>query len=55
MSRAVLLHGGAGLPRIHAHPDREMAAELIARVREEGLCAGVHIMAVGAEEAVPPL
>ena len=31
----------------------EMAAELIARIREEKLCAGVHIMAIGAEKNVP--
>ena len=31
----------------------EMAAELIARIREENLCAGVHIMAIGAEKNVP--
>ncbi len=31
----------------------EMAAGLIARIREEKLCAGVHIMAIGAEEKVP--
>ena len=31
----------------------EMAAQLIARIREENLCAGVHIMAIGAEKNVP--
>ena len=31
----------------------ELAAELIGRIREEGLCPGVHIMAIGAEENVP--
>ena len=30
-----------------------LAAELIARIREESLCAGVHIMAIGAEKNVP--
>ncbi len=44
--------GIRGLP---AKLGRELAAELIARVREEGLCAGVHIMAVGTEEAVPAI
>ncbi len=33
----------------------ELAAELIARIREEKLCAGVHIMAVGAERNVPEI
>ena len=31
----------------------DMAAELIARIKEENLCAGVHIMAIGAEKNVP--
>ncbi len=30
-----------------------LAAELIARIRDEHLCPGVHIMAIGAEENVP--
>ena len=33
----------------------EMAARLIARIREQRLCAGVHIMAIGAEEKIPGL
>ncbi len=31
----------------------DMAAELIARIKAENLCPGVHIMAIGAEENVP--
>ncbi len=31
----------------------DLAAELIARIREENLCPGVHIMAIGAEKNVP--
>ena len=31
----------------------EMAAQLIARIKEENLCSGVHIMAIGAEKNVP--
>ena len=31
----------------------DMAAELIGRIKEENLCAGVHIMAIGAEKNVP--
>lgn len=33
----------------------EMAAELICKLREEKLCDGVHIMAFGAEDAVPAI
>ncbi len=32
-----------------------LAAELIARIREENLCPGVHIMAIGAEQNVPTI
>ncbi len=31
----------------------DMAAQLIAKIKEENLCAGVHIMAIGAEKNVP--
>ena len=31
----------------------EMAAELIAKIKDENLCPGVHIMAIGAEKNVP--
>lgn len=31
----------------------EMVAELIAQIKEDNLCAGVHIMAIGAEKNVP--
>ena len=31
----------------------EMAAELIAKIKDEKLCDGVHIMAIGAEKNVP--
>lgn len=48
------------IARLDAAPDgqqagMEQAAELIARIREEKLCAGVHIMAVGAERNVPKI
>lgn len=33
----------------------EMAAEMIARIRDEHLCDGVHIMAIGAEKNVPTI
>ena len=33
----------------------EMAAEMIARIRDEHLCDGVHIMAIGAEKNVPKI
>ena len=31
----------------------EMAAELIAQIKDQGICPGVHIMAIGAEKNVP--
>ena len=42
--------GVKGLP---AKLGIEMAAELIAQIKEENLCSGVHIMAIGAEKNVP--
>ena len=33
----------------------ELAAELIAQIRDEKLCTGVHIMAIGAEKNVPTI
>lgn len=44
--------GVKGLP---AKLGMEMAAEMIARIKEEGICAGVHIMAIGAERNVPAI
>lgn len=42
--------GVKGLP---ASLGMEMAAQLIARIKAENLCQGVHIMAIGAEKNVP--
>ena len=39
-------------------PDKlgiEMAAEMVAKIKDEGLCDGVHIMAIGAEKNVPTI
>ena len=33
----------------------EMAAEMIAKIKDEKLCDGVHIMAIGAEKNVPTI
>ncbi len=33
----------------------EMAAEMIAQIKEQNLCDGVHIMAIGAEKNVPKI
>ncbi len=44
--------GVKGLP---ARLGIELAAECIARIREEKLCPGVHIMAIGAERNVPEI
>ena len=42
--------GVKGLP---AQLGIEMAAEMIAKIKDEKLCDGVHIMAIGAEKNVP--
>ena len=33
----------------------ELAAEMIAKIRQDKLCPGVHIMAIGAEKNVPAI
>ena len=42
--------GVKGLP---AKLGMEMAAEMIAKIKDERICPGVHIMAIGAERNVP--
>ena len=44
--------GVKGLP---AKLGMEMAAEMIAKIKDEKLCPGVHIMAIGAEKNVPAI
>lgn len=44
-----------GVKGLAAAAGMEMAAELIRAVRDEGLCDGVHIMAIGAERNVPKI
>ena len=44
--------GVKGLP---AKLGMEMAAEMIAKIRQDKLCPGVHIMAIGAEKNVPAI
>ena len=44
--------GVKGLP---AKVGMEMAAEMIAKIKDEKLCDGVHIMAIGAEKNVPAI
>ena len=44
--------GVKGLP---AKLGMELAAEMIARIRDEHICPGVHIMAIGAEKNVPAI
>ena len=44
--------GVKGLP---AQLGMEMAAEMIAKIKDEKLCDGVHIMAIGAEKNVPTI
>lgn len=33
----------------------EMAAEMTARIKDEGICAGVHLMTIGAEKNIPAI
>ena len=42
-----------GIKGLPAKLGIEMAAEMAAKIKEEGLCDGVHIMAIGAEKNVP--
>ena len=42
--------GVKGLP---AKLGMDMAAELIAQIKDQNICPGVHIMAIGAERNVP--
>ncbi len=44
--------GVKGLP---AQLGIEMAAEMIAKIKDANLCSGVHIMAIGAEKNVPTI
>ncbi len=41
-----------GLP---AKAGMEMAADMIRQIKEEGICDGVHVMAIGAEKNVPTI
>ncbi len=42
-----------GIKGLPAQLGIEMAAEMIAKIKDEKLCDGVHIMAIGAEKNVP--
>ena len=42
-----------GIKGLPAQLGMEMAAEMIAKIKDEKLCDGVHIMAIGAEKNVP--
>ena len=44
-----------GIKGLPAKLGIEMAAEMIAKIKDEGLCDGVHIMAIGAEKNVPKI
>ena len=44
-----------GIKGLPAQLGIEMAAEMIAKIKEEKLCDGVHIMAIGAEKNVPTI
>ena len=51
-TRYLIEKGVKGLP---TQLGIEMAAEMIAKIKDEGLCDGVHIMAIGAEKNVPKI
>ena len=44
-----------GVKGLSAQLGIEMAAEMIAKIKDEKLCDGVHIMAIGAEKNVPTI
>lgn len=44
-----------GIKGLPAKLGMEMAAQMIAEIREKKLCPGVHIMAIGAEKNVPAI
>lgn len=44
-----------GIKGLPAKLGMELAAELIAKIKAENLCPGVHIMAIGAEKNVPTI
>ena len=44
-----------GIKGLPAKVGMEMAAEMIAKIKDEKLCDGVHIMAIGAEKNVPKI
>ena len=44
-----------GIKGLPAKLGMEMAAEMIAKIKDEKLCDGVHVMAIGAEKNVPKI
>ena len=44
-----------GIKGLPAKVGMEMAAEMIAKIKDEKLCDGVHVMAIGAEKSVPTI
>ena len=44
-----------GIKGLPAKLGMEMAAEMIAKIKDEKICDGVHIMAIGAEKSVPTI
>ena len=42
-----------GIKGLPTQAGMDMAAEMIAKIKDEKLCDGVHIMAIGAEKNVP--
>jgi len=44
-----------GIKGLPAKLGMEMAAEMIAKIKDEGICPGVHIMSIGAEKNIPTI
>lgn len=55
MAAAAVEEISAGVKGAASKLGRELAAELIAQIKAENICAGVHIMAIGAEKKIPEI
>ena len=44
-----------GIKGLPAKLGMELAAEMIAKIKDEGICPGVHIMSIGAEKNIPTI
>ena len=58
--RALLAEAGAeekekGIKGLAMEVGMDIAAEMIAKIKDEKICSGVHVMAIGAEKNVPAI